>query len=286
MEEPPEGNNSLLGNIRLLEVNELRTKRLSERQKMAIAAFGYFLIEFGLFIATWLTGVVESNPDFTKTLSWMIENNETVRIMYIIWWSLFLCLRAVLMYFAFQTDHSSVDTEYSTLSEGKRTAHFVGLGFYVYFVGLQLLGLLALWLYPVGALGVPHSIFTGIAVIASIGISISAFVRRMCARERFFDGSKLAVVVFVGCVLIILALITLSIVFCIFRSGPLEFALALSIGVDLTFEIYDKWRDLQCPHVKTLNALVRPRVEFELKYTSKGDNEYKIHTESGVKRSS
>ncbi len=223
-----------------------------------------FLINSGFFMTIWAIGVSQpSNHNFVHTLSYMMAHSEELQTLYIIWWSVYTLTNIYILYIVLYYDIEEVkneDTEeirkrsccnycHSCTIKNKGKLYMAATGLYIPFLGIKLLGLFCLWAFPVNEDGDSHFVFTASAIIASIIVSISLFLRRLTIRTYIcIHPSVLWVLIFNF--ICILGSVTLSIIFVIFQTGAIEFSLAICIDLDQIYQIIDYTWNLECEHTQ------------------------------------
>jgi len=112
------------------------------------------------------------------------------------------------------------------------------------------IGLFLLWLYPVNGLSeqrVSHAIFTASAIISSVIISTSLFIRRCHARTYIFKMYGAKWIIGISGILVFSQYV-IMILFIVYLTGEYEFTLAVLIEFDPAFQVADFWYDMNCFH--------------------------------------
>ncbi len=227
-----------------------------------------FLINFGFFITIWLIGVSQpGNHNFVHTLSYMLAHSEELRTLYIIWWSVYAVTNMYILYVVLYYSITEVDNGdseelrkksfcglcHECKIEYKRVLFAVGTAIYTPFLLLKLLGLVLLWHFSLDIDQDSHIVFTAIAIVSSLFVSIGLFIRRLTIRTYICIHPSVLWVLIIN-FLCIAASVSLSITFLVLSTGPIEFALAILIGIDPIFQIIDYTWDLHCEHTQKLHA--------------------------------
>lgn len=221
----------------------------------------------------WFVSLDVTNSTMNITFSEMLAENQTVQIMFIVFYIFYFLENTVLIY---MLESDEFDFENENRNK-KRFAYDIITAFTCFFILLQLAFLLLVFVAPINvtAFGTVHYIVASITFGSGILVSFLLLIRRAMIKlliNNNLEYKNLHITLFIMNLIEFIGQVTMALLIIFIRSGVYEFVLTLLIILD-RFLCNIDWSIYKKPDFAfKAKLMMRMNISTNTKQLSKGKN--------------